>query len=168
MDELLLEVDVTQVEADRLGAAQPGGVDELDERAVPEGDGPVPFERLEHLLHLGGARRIGETARPPRRERRVGHPSRAQGVAEEPAHGSELPPDRGRRELPGPASGAGGAEVGCVVDERAHVDVVQRGTAALEPRAELLDVVAVCAAGAVRERGGVEEARGGRAGVHEG
>ena len=33
---LLLEVDVAEVEADRLGGAQPGRVDELDERAVAE------------------------------------------------------------------------------------------------------------------------------------
>ena len=34
--ELLLEVDVAEVEPDRLGAAQPGRVDELDERAVAQ------------------------------------------------------------------------------------------------------------------------------------
>src|SRR5690348_13002879 len=34
VDELLLEVDVSEVEAHGLGAPQPGGVDELDERAV--------------------------------------------------------------------------------------------------------------------------------------
>jgi hypothetical protein len=36
VDELLLEVDVREVEADRLGASQPCRVDELDERAVPQ------------------------------------------------------------------------------------------------------------------------------------
>src|SRR5262245_24884332 len=34
VDELLLEVDVVEVEADRLRATQAGGVDELDEGAV--------------------------------------------------------------------------------------------------------------------------------------
>ena len=34
VDELLLEVDVPEVEADRFGAAQAGRVDELDQRAV--------------------------------------------------------------------------------------------------------------------------------------
>src|SRR4051812_13522535 len=36
VDELLLEVDVAEIEMHRLGAAQPGGVDELDEGAVAE------------------------------------------------------------------------------------------------------------------------------------
>jgi hypothetical protein len=52
VDELLLEVDVREVEAHRLGAAQPGGVDELDERAVPQRDRPFSFERVEGALDL--------------------------------------------------------------------------------------------------------------------
>ena len=42
---LLLEVDVGEIQADGLGAAEAGGVDELDERAVPDGDRPVVAER---------------------------------------------------------------------------------------------------------------------------
>ena len=42
--ELLLEVDVAQVEADRLRAAQARRVDELDERAVAEPERAVAVE----------------------------------------------------------------------------------------------------------------------------
>ena len=41
---LLLEVDVAQIEADRLGAPEPGGVDELDQRVVAQAERPVAVE----------------------------------------------------------------------------------------------------------------------------
>ena len=59
MDEFLFEVDVAEVEAHGLGAPQSGGVDDLDEGAVPHGDGAVALERLEHLLDLDGRGGIG-------------------------------------------------------------------------------------------------------------
>src|SRR5881275_1468324 len=43
--ELLLEVDVAEIERDRFRAAQAGGVDELDERAVPQRERAVTLER---------------------------------------------------------------------------------------------------------------------------
>jgi integrase len=51
--ELLLEVDVPEVEADRFRAAQARRVDELDERAVPQRNRPLALERRERLLDLG-------------------------------------------------------------------------------------------------------------------
>src|SRR5918999_440126 len=41
VQELLVEVDVCEVEVDRLATPQPGRVDELDERAVPQCQGTV-------------------------------------------------------------------------------------------------------------------------------
>jgi hypothetical protein len=64
---LLLEVDVGEVETDRLGATEAGGVDELDERAVPEGERPF-------------ARRGAFGSRRPRRGA-----SRASGTREAPS-----------------------------------------------------------------------------------
>src|SRR5437764_14623425 len=42
--ELLLEVDVAEIEADGLGAPEACGVDELDERAVPDRQRAVAVE----------------------------------------------------------------------------------------------------------------------------
>jgi hypothetical protein len=53
-----------------------------------------------------------------------------------------------------------------VVDERPHVDVVEIGPPRVEPAAELADVDAVRATGAVGERRRVEKACGGRVAVH--
>ena len=66
VDELAVEVDVPEVERDRLGTSQPGGVEELEERAVPERERRVAFDDLEHLLDLGRLRRIGEPTRATR------------------------------------------------------------------------------------------------------
>ena len=71
---LALEVDVGEVERDRLGAAQPRGVEELEERTVAERERRVAVDDLEELLDLGGLRRFGQascdgSARAPRRGR---------------------------------------------------------------------------------------------------
>ena len=66
VDELLLEVDVGEIEPDGLGAAQAGGVDELDERAVAQRDRPFALERGELLVELDAARRPPAGARPRR------------------------------------------------------------------------------------------------------
>ena len=66
VDELLLEVDVAEVEPDRLGAAQPGGVDELEQRAVAERRAaPSPPSAVEHLARPrpASARRAAAAAR---------------------------------------------------------------------------------------------------------
>ena len=120
--ELLLEVDVAEVEADGLGAAQPGGVDELDERAVPQRDRPVSLERLERALDLGGGGSVGQAARAARAEPRVGDALRAERVPEEGAHRRQLAADRRRGELP---AAPRAAEPGDVVGEDADVDRVE-------------------------------------------
>ena len=63
VDELLLEVDVAEVEPDRLGGAQAGRVDEFDERAVAEGERAVALEAGERPLDLVPSRRVRQ---PPR------------------------------------------------------------------------------------------------------
>ena len=66
MDELLLEVDVAEIEPDRLRAPQPGRVDELDKRAVSQPEGLAVVELVDDRLHLGQIRRVREPPRPPR------------------------------------------------------------------------------------------------------
>ena len=66
VDELAVEVDVSEVERDRLGTSQSGGVEELEERPVPKGERRVPFDDLEDRLDLGRLRRVGEPARATR------------------------------------------------------------------------------------------------------
>ena len=58
--ELLLEVDVAQVEPDRLRAPQAGRVDELEEGAVAQGEGLVALDQLEQPVDLLGLRRLGQ------------------------------------------------------------------------------------------------------------
>ena len=70
-DGLLLEVDVGQVEADRFGAAQAGGVHQLDQRPVAERQRFVTFERLDDCVDLVAAGSVREAAVPARRERDV-------------------------------------------------------------------------------------------------
>src|SRR5262249_53955639 len=94
----LLEVDVAEVEPDRLGAAEAGGVDELDERAVAHCQRIVPCESVDDLLDLSNLWRVGQPAGTLRRETRVGHVLRPEGMPQQRAHGNELAPDRRRRE----------------------------------------------------------------------
>ena len=78
-----------------------------------------PADRVDQLLDLGPLRRLRQPLRPPRRERGVGDAGRAEREAEEGADGGELARDRRRCE---PVAGA--PELRRVVDEDAHVDVV--------------------------------------------
>src|SRR5207244_10479572 len=101
MDTLLLEVDVAEVEPDRLGAAQPGRVDELDERPVAQRErlaaASEPVQQAVDLVELG---RVRQAARPARGERGVRDAVRAEREPQQAAHGREPPRDRRRRELP--------------------------------------------------------------------
>jgi len=67
VDELLLEVHVLEVEADRLGAAQAGRVDQLDERAVPEAERAFAAKLLQQRIDLAGLRSRRQAARALRR-----------------------------------------------------------------------------------------------------
>ena len=145
MHELLLEVDVAEVEAHRLGAAEAGRVDELHEGAVTQRDRALSLESLERALDLRGGGSVGQASRPPRREPGVGDALRPERVPEKSAHGGQLAADRGRGEL---AAAPTAAEPGDVVGEHADVDVVELGAAVLEPGAELADVASVGAPGA--------------------
>jgi hypothetical protein len=161
--ELLVEVDVGEVEPHRFCAAQAGGVDELDERAVSQRDRTVSLERLEHALDLGSGGGVGKAARAARREPGVGDAVRPERMPEKGTHRGQLAADRGRRELP---SASRATEPGDVVGEDADVDVVESRAALLEPGAELLHVAAVGATCALAQRRRGEKAVGGGTSVH--
>ena len=97
--ELLLEVDVAEVEPDRLGAAEARGVDELDERAVAQRERALALEGGELPVDLTACGASGSRAAAPRREARVGDAGRAERVAQERADGRQLARDRRRSEL---------------------------------------------------------------------
>ena len=135
---LLLEVDVREVERDRLRAAQAGRVDELDERAVPQAERPVAGERVDHRLDLAALRRVRKVPRPAWRECASRARARAECVKRRSERtADELAGDRGRRE-PVPAA----AELGRVLGQRADVDVLPR-LVPLEPGREAAQVAAV-------------------------
>ena len=62
VDDLAVEVDVAKVERDGLRTAEPGGVEELEERAVPQREGRLAVDDLEDLLDLC---RLGRVREPP-------------------------------------------------------------------------------------------------------
>ena len=62
---LLLEVDVAEVEADRLRAAEPGRVDELEQGAVAQAERSVAVERVDDRLDLRRASAPPAAARAP-------------------------------------------------------------------------------------------------------
>ena len=157
-DGLLLEVDVDEVEVDRLAAAQAGRVDELEQRAVAERERIVARVLLEHGVDLGGLGRVGQPARAPRPELSVRDASGTEGEPEQGAHRGQLARDRRRRELARIAARTGGAELGGVRAQRRGVDVLERLPALPKPGRELLDVDAVGAAGRLGALGRVEEA----------
>src|SRR6516165_5624693 len=68
VDQLLLEVDVTDVEADRFRAAESGRVDELDEGPVAECERFRAVELGERGVDLDRIWRIRQPPRPSRRQ----------------------------------------------------------------------------------------------------
>ena len=126
----------------------------------------LSLEPREEALHLCRPRRVRQATRGAWGECGVRHARRPEGVTQEGAHGGELAADRRRGELGRPPAGTRGAQVRCIVDERADVDVVELRLAPLQPAAELVDVVAIGTPRALRERRRVEKACSGRVGVH--
>ena len=148
-----------EVEVDRLAAAQPGRVDELEQRAVAE------RERVDARRPARARRRPPRTsgASGSRRARlgpswRVRDASRAEREPEQGAHRGQLARDRRRRELARIAARTRGAELGGVRAQRRGVDVLERLPALPKPGRELLDVDAVGATGRLGQLGRVEEA----------
>ena len=78
---LLLEVDVAEVEPDGLGAAQPGRVDELDERAVAERERAVAA-RAPSSSRVDLARPSARPAAAARAAARAGSRARGRGPSE--------------------------------------------------------------------------------------
>lgn len=64
-DDSLFEGDATLLESDRLGHAEAGAVEELDERSVAQRSWPRAGGRVDEALGLGRRERAGERARPP-------------------------------------------------------------------------------------------------------
>src|SRR5439155_12967407 len=115
--------DVTEVEPDRLGAAEAGRVNKLDERAVAEIENPIARQRGEDPVHLLRLRRGRQPARPARRERCVRRVLRSEWGTEQAANCCEPPRDRAGCEA---AAAPRAAELGDVLREHAHVDVLER------------------------------------------
>ena len=167
-NELLLEVDVGEPEVDRLLRAQPGGIDELEERAVAKAERRVGREGIEEGVRLGSLRRLREAAAPAGADRELGDAARAEGRSKEGSDCGELPRERRGRELARFPSGAVGAEVGGVLREHASVDGFERDTAVVNPARELLEISPVRTPGRVGERRAVEKPFDGDLDVHGG
>jgi hypothetical protein len=94
-----LDVDGRPVEAGELAHTEPGGVEELEDRAVAEPEETIRRRRGEQAIDLVERQVHGELLPGLRRrdaERRVRRELlRADEEAEEAAHGGELPRDRG-------------------------------------------------------------------------
>ena len=133
--ELLVEVDVAEVETDRLGAPEAGGVDELEDRPVAERERAVAGESLDEVLDLLLLRRLRQPLGQAWRQRRVRHAGRPEGEAQERADGRDPARDRRRRE-PRPAP----VEPGHVVGEDADVDLVDRRVSRVQPVGEMAEV----------------------------
>src|ERR687886_2243035 len=98
-DELLLEVDVTEVEIDRLAAPKAGRVDELDERSVSQRKRPLRLEPSQLRVDLLRARRRWKPPRTSRRQGRIRHAFGPEGEADQRPHRRELARDRCGRQL---------------------------------------------------------------------
>ena len=125
VDVLLLEVDVAEIEPDRLGAAQAGRVDELEQRAVadPERDLRSPSASARIASTSSDLRRVGQP--PAAALGASGTSGTAPGPSEKRSSARTAESRRAivaRREL---AAGPRAAEVGRVVGEHADVDPLE-------------------------------------------
>ena len=120
---LLVEVDVAEVERHRprrcagRTSRRARGAPRCGARAAPS-----PSDAVDGVLDLGELRRLGQPPRPPRRERRV----RARAPAPSAKRRNDRTADEPARDRRGREPAAGAAELGGVLGEHAHVDVVER------------------------------------------
>ena len=128
VDLLAVEVEVGDVEVDRLRRTQTRGVDELEQRRVSERERFLAGRSVDELLDVRDLRHLGEAPTAAWRERCVRNASGAKGVTHERAHRGEAARDRGRRE---PSSGA--PELCRVLGQDPHVDVVELEVPLSEP-----------------------------------
>ena len=107
--EPVVEVDAALLEPDRLGDAQAGAVEQLDERAVAERARRDAVRGVDQPLGLARRERPRQLARPPRQLDRGGRVVGARAdqlqVAEEGARRRRPPRDRRRREARRRAAG---------------------------------------------------------------
>ncbi len=152
--QLLLEVDVAEIEGDCFCAAEPGRVDELDQRAIAAGERAVAGDAGHDRVDLAELRRIGQTARAAGRQRAAGHVVGPEREAKQRPDGGELARDRGGCEL---AARTGAPELGHPVGEHTQVDVLERGIPA-EPARELVEVGCIRATRRGRQPCALQEA----------
>jgi len=150
------QVEVGPVERDRLGDAQAGRVQQLEQGAVAPGEVGVALRRLEQRLDLSGAKMAGQGLgrlgrRHPRR--RIG------GELADPAGPAEEGLERRQRAPLALASDAGAGERGDEGADRERVDVARphlrlrsAEEIAGEELVETLEVAAVGAQGVLGER----------------
>src|SRR5206468_5437432 len=95
---LLVEVDVAEIEVDRLAAPQPGRIHELDEGAVTQGQRSFAVERLELGVDLLGLWRLRQATRTARGEGCVRDAGRSERESQKRSDSRQLSRDRRRRE----------------------------------------------------------------------
>jgi hypothetical protein len=122
---LLFEVDVSEVEVDRLAAAQAGRVDELEQGAVSQGERFVAAQPLENGVDLIGLESCREPPGAARPDLAVRDSPGAEFGSEQPPNGRQLPRDRGARELSRLPSRPRGGKLGGIGRQHRCVDVLQ-------------------------------------------
>ena len=162
VEQLLLEVHVAEIEADRFLAPQPRRVHELEQGAIADGEGIVTFHRGEETFDVFAVGSVRQPAWTAWRERGVRYARRSEREAQEASDRRELAPDGRRRELARSRT----AELGGVVRERPHVGGLELRAAPLQPVGELADVDRVRTARPVGERRRGEEAVDGGVDLH--
>ena len=125
VNELLLEVDVSEIQVDGFATAQAGRVDELAQGAVSQAERAVALQPGKLRVHVFRLRSIGQPPRPPRGEGGIRNPLGPERETNERSHRGELARDRGGGQLRAPP-----AQIGGVIRKRANVHVVELQTAA--------------------------------------
>src|SRR3954454_614068 len=149
----LVEVDVAQLEPDRLGGAQTRRVHQLQQRPVAQGVRLGPVRLGEQLLDLATGQDLGQLSAAPRgAERRRGGgfaQALAAQVSVEGAKAGRLAVDGGRRG--GAVVVVAGRQVGEEVADLTRAGVERRQVVLLQVATELEQVAAVCLESVARE-----------------
>ena len=161
MHGLALEVHVGKVEPHGFGAPEPTRVQELEERAIPEGERRVAVRELQQMFDLGDLRRVGKMPRSSWSQQSIGDGRRAECETNACSYRSQSARDRCRREPVAP-----GPEIPDPVCEDAGVDVVEAELMRVEPRREGPQIGAVRPTGRLGQAAVLEEAIDGGVGVH--
>ena len=146
VDRLALEVEVGEVEPDRLGASQPPRVEELEQRPVSKRERRVALDLLEERIDFRGLRRVRQPSRSRSREGSVRDARGTVREAQARADGGNAAGDRRRCE-PLPAV----TELGDPVRENARVGLLELEAPLVEPAREGVEIRAIGALRRVRQ-----------------